>query len=48
MNGTYSLTNELRLEWLTWREQDILSLLAERYTNREIAQNLGHLRQTGR
>jgi DNA-binding CsgD family transcriptional regulator len=41
MNGTYSLTNELRLEWLTWREQDILSLLAERYTNREIAQNLG-------
>jgi predicted ATPase/DNA-binding CsgD family transcriptional regulator len=41
VDSTYSLTNGLRLEWLTWREQDILSLLAERYTNREIAQNLG-------
>lgn len=36
-----SLENGLLLDWLTWREQDILSLLAERYTDREIAQDLG-------
>jgi predicted ATPase/DNA-binding CsgD family transcriptional regulator len=29
------------LEPLTWREQDVLSLLAERHTDREIAQALG-------
>jgi non-specific serine/threonine protein kinase len=36
-----SLTNALQLESLTWREQDVLSLLGEHHTNREIAQILG-------
>ena len=30
-----------QMETLTWREQEILSLLAKRRTNKEIAQNLG-------
>ena len=34
-------SNSVLLEPLTWREQDVLSLLAERHTDREIAQALG-------
>lgn len=37
--------DEIQVDDLTWREQDILMLLAERFTNREIANRL-HLAET--
>ena len=36
---------EIAVEQLTWREQEVLLLLAERSTNREIAEQL-HLAET--
>lgn len=41
MVGPDNLSDHFPLEPLTWREEDILRLLAERLSNREIAQNLG-------
>jgi predicted ATPase/DNA-binding CsgD family transcriptional regulator len=40
MVGDEDDANDVLVESLTWREQDILHLLAERRTNREIAQSL--------
>jgi non-specific serine/threonine protein kinase len=41
MGEEHSAPNDRLVEALTWREQDILHLLAERRTNREIAHSLG-------
>lgn len=40
MTDQDSLSDDFPLEQLTWREEDILKLLAERHTDREIAQTL--------
>ena len=37
MNNGYFSSEEVYADDLTWREQDVLILLAERQTNREIA-----------
>ena len=41
MGKEHSAPNDRLVNALTWREQDILYLLADRRTNREIAQTLG-------
>lgn len=40
MTNTEGILNDFPLEPLTWREEEILELLADRQTNREIAQTL--------
>ena len=45
MNNGYSSIDEVHADDLTWREQEVLILLAERQTNREIADQL-HLAES--
>jgi len=45
MNNGYLSSDEVHVDDLTWREQEVLILLAERQTNREIADQL-HLAES--
>jgi ATP/maltotriose-dependent transcriptional regulator MalT len=45
MNNGYLSSDEVHADDLTWREQEVLILLADRQTNREIADQL-HLAES--
>lgn len=45
MSSGFSTDGGIQVDGLTWREQEVLALLAERYSNREIADQL-HLAET--